>query len=118
MSGFIGVVAAAVALIAVNENTGERVQLAPKVYHATQAPEQAAACIARNAENRTGGGSSFVQPLYGNDQIAVVMSDATAGDKLATAYLAPASQGSHVKIVATPPTADVEALAKQLLAKC
>jgi hypothetical protein len=89
-----------------------------KRYNVAGAPEQAAACVARNADGQTPVMTSTVQPLYGTEHVAVLMRDSPTGDTLATVYIEPASQGSYAKVVPTPLVIDRDALVKRLLAKC
>lgn len=86
-------------------------------HDSPQSPVNAAACVARNAEAERPT-SAQIQPIYGMEKVAVVVSDRPVGDTLAVVYLAPAGQGSRLEVVTTRYVDDREALVTRMLVKC
>jgi hypothetical protein len=84
----------------------------------TQAPQAAASCIARNADNA--GYAAVLQPLFGTASIAVsIRSGGLTGDTLATISMLPEEKGSRATV--TNPREGVrerKALLDTLLARC
>ena len=95
-----------------------RTEIPVKRYHVAQAPEPAAVCISGNVGRQRAGAVAMMHPLYGMEQIAVIMRDSPTGETVATVFLEPANPGSHVKVIPAVATDDPEPLVKQLLAKC